>query len=289
MVTLEEQLAVEALGLDRFVSCLPPTRMGDLADWAYGGNILAIAISAAYATIKPCHHLYSLTGHFVRPASPSLQLICQVERIRDTRIFQTRHLRVYQESPTGEQLCLVATADFHIEETLEMVNYSTRPHSTHADAVPAAIARVPESGLYKYINRFMEVQPLPATDRKTEGDITGIISAERVRLQTPLGSESAQLAALAFYMDRGLAYIPANHAGRSLLDASACATLDFALRVMTHRVDVGEWMVSEQQTCAAGGARAVSEGRVFDDGGRLVAVMTQTTILRPKMGGKAKV
>ncbi|RAK81885.1 uncharacterized protein BO72DRAFT_420727 [Aspergillus fijiensis CBS 313.89] len=279
MVTLQEQLAVKALGLDRFISCLPPTRMGDLADWAYGGNILAIAISAAYATTKPGHHLYSLTGHFVRPASPYLKLICQVERIRDTRIFQTRHLRVYQESLTGEQLCLVASADFHIEETLEMVNYSTRPHSTHAGAVPAAIARAPESGLYKYLNRFME----------TEGDITGIISAERFRLQTPLGSESAQLAALAFYMDRGLAYIPANHTGRSLLDASACATLDFALRVMTHRVDVGEWMVSEQQTCAAGGARAVSEGRVFDDKGRLVAVMTQTTILRPKMGGKAKV
>ncbi|RAH47112.1 uncharacterized protein BO95DRAFT_410847 [Aspergillus brunneoviolaceus CBS 621.78] len=289
MVTLQEQLAVEARGLDRFISCLPPTRMGDLADWAYGGNILAIAISAAYATTKPGHHLYSLTGHFVRPASPSLKLICQVERIRNTRIFQTRHLRVYQESPTGEQLCLVASADFHIEETLEMVNYSTRPHSTHADAVTAAIARAPESGLYKYINRFMEVQPLPATNRKTEGDITGIISAECFRLQTPLGSESAQLAALAFYMDRGLAYIPANHAGRSLLDASACATLDFALRMMTHRVDVGEWMVSEQQTCAAGGARALmtEAGWMWDRGGRLVANMTQQCILRPKRELKA--
>ncbi|RAH86625.1 hypothetical protein BO86DRAFT_353145 [Aspergillus japonicus CBS 114.51] len=289
MTTLQNQVAVEPLGPDRYISLLPPTRMGDLADWVYGGNILAIAISAAYATTNPGHHLYSLTGHFVRPASPSLKLICQVERIRDTRIFQTRHLRVYQEGPTGEQLCLLATADFHVEETLEMVNYSARPQSAHFDAVPGATAGIQESGLYKYINRYMEVQALPATNRKSEGDITGIISAERFRLQTPLGSEPAQLAALAFYMDRGLAYIPANHAGRSLLDASACATLDFALRVMTHRVDVGEWLVSEQQTCAAGGARAVSEGRVFDDGGSLVAVMTQTTILRPKLGERAKV
>ncbi|OJK03606.1 hypothetical protein ASPACDRAFT_1878490 [Aspergillus aculeatus ATCC 16872] len=289
MITLQEQLAVGALGPDRFISCLPPTRMGDLADWAYGGNILAIAISAAYATTKPGHHLYSLTGHFVRPASPSLKLICQVARIRDTRIFQTRHLRVYQENPTGEQLCFLATTDFHVEETLEMVNYSARPQSAPITAAPAHPASIQESGLYEYINRFMEVQPLPATNRKSEGDITGIISAEHFRLQTPLGSESAQLAALAFYMDRGLAYIPANHAGRSLLDASACATLEFALRVMTHQVDVGEWMVSEQQTCAAGGARVVSEGRVFHDGGRLVAVMTQTTILRPKLGERAKV
>ncbi|PYI15967.1 hypothetical protein BO99DRAFT_391461 [Aspergillus violaceofuscus CBS 115571] len=289
MTTLQNQVAVEPLGPDRYISLLPPTRMGDLADWVYGGNILAIAISAAYATTNPGHHLYSLTGHFVRPASPSLKLICQVERIRDTRIFQTRHLRVYQEGPTGEQLCLLATADFHVEETLEMVNYSARPQSAHFDAVPGATAGIQESGLYKYINRYMEVQALPATNRKSEGDITGIISAERFRLQTPLGSEPAQLAALAFYMDRGLAYIPANHAGRSLLEASACATLDFALRVMTHRVDVGEWLVSEQQTCAAGGARAVSEGRVFDDGGSLVAVMTQTTILRPKLGERAKV
>ncbi|PYH85230.1 hypothetical protein BO82DRAFT_371671 [Aspergillus uvarum CBS 121591] len=289
MATLQDQIAVKPLGPDRFISLLSPTRMGDLADWVYGGNLLAIAISAAYATTNPGHHLYSLTGHFVRPASPSLKLICQVERIRDTRIFQTRHLRVFQEGPTGDQLCLLATADYHIDETQEMVNYSARQHCAPVATAAAATSKIQESGLYKYINRFMEVETLPANDRKAQGDITGIISAERFRLQTPLGSESAQLAALAFYMDRGLAYIPANHAGRSLLDASACATLEFALRVMTHRVDVGKWLVSEQQTCAAGGARAVSEGRVFDDGGRLVAVMTQTTILRPKSGERAKV
>lgn len=281
MASLKDQIAVKPVG-DHFVSVLPPTRMGDLADWAYGGNILALAVSAAYATITPGHHLYSISGHFVRPASPSSNLICRVERIRDTRTFQTRHLRLYQ----GEHLCLIATADFHIEESAELVRYSAHPHeqpTSGGESNPKT--ETSEPGLYRNIDPFMEVQTLPAkTKTEHERDIPDIVSTEQFRINGPLPTEADQVAALAFYMDRGLAYIPANHAGHSLFDASACATLDFALRLATHRFDLGEWHISEKRTCRAGNARALSEGSVFG-GGRLLASMTQETILRPKRDG----
>lgn len=282
MPSLRDQIAVKPVD-DHYVSILPPTRMGDLANWAYGGNILAVAVSAAYATISTGHHLYSISGHFVRPVSPLDKLICRVERIRDTRTFQTRHVRLYQNGPGGEQLCLIATADFHIEESAEMVRYSAHPHEQGILVGEPTIETTPtpETGLYRNIDPFMQVQPLPADLNKKEDSIPDIISTERFRINGPLPTEADQIAALAFYMDRGLAYIPANHAGRSLLQASACATLDFALRLATHRFDLSDWHVSEKRTCRAGGARALSEGRVFG-GGRLLASMTQETILRPK-------
>ncbi|KAL4764220.1 uncharacterized protein BDW70DRAFT_148175 [Aspergillus foveolatus] len=283
MTTLKDQIAVEAIDTDCYRSVLPPIRMGNLADWAYGGNILAIAVQAAYATITTGQHLYSISGYFVRPASPSQKLICRIERVRDTRTFQTRQIRVVQ-SGKSEQLCLIATADFHIDEPDEMVNYSARPQLPvpTSPAAETGTENTPEPGLYRIINMLMEVRPHQG-DRNGK-DVSDIVSAERFRVYDALHTEADRIAALAFYMDRGLAYIPATHSGYSLSQASACATLDFALRMLTHHIYLQDWHVSERQTCGAENARALGEGRVFNRDGRLLASMTQTTILRPKKG-----
>ncbi|KAJ6137392.1 Thioesterase/thiol ester dehydrase-isomerase [Penicillium samsonianum] len=284
MASLKNQIAVESIDTDCYRSVAHPIPMGDLADWAYGGNILAIAVNAAYATVTAGQHLYSISGYFVRPASPSQKLICHVERIRDTRTFQTRHLRVVQSGEKYEQLCLIATADFHVEEPGDMVNYSIRPQLPVPSSPAAETERekTQEPGLYRILDTIMELHP----HRADWGGkvVSDIVSAERFRVHGALHTEADRIAALAFYMDRGLAYIPANHSGYSLSEASACATLDFALRILTHEVDLQNWHVSERQTYGAGNARALSEGRVFNGDGRLLASMTQKTILRAKKG-----
>ncbi|PLB48796.1 Thioesterase/thiol ester dehydrase-isomerase [Aspergillus steynii IBT 23096] len=282
MTTLKDQIAVEPIDADCYRSAVTPIRMGDLADWAYGGNTLAIAVNAAYATVTAGQHLYSISGYFVRPASTSQKLICRVERIRDTPTFQTRHLRVVQYTGKSEQLCLIATADFHIDEPVDMVNYSARPQRPvpSSPATETEIEKTQEPGLYRILDAMMELRPHHA--KRHEKDVPDIVSAERFRIHDALHTEADRIAALAFCMDRGLAYIPANHSGYNLFEASACATLDFALRILTHGLDLQNWHVSERQTCGAGNARALSEGRVFNGNGRLLASMTQTTILRPK-------
>ncbi|OQE23175.1 hypothetical protein PENSTE_c009G01155 [Penicillium steckii] len=285
MPSLKEQIAVQQISKDCYESVVPPIRMGDLADWAYGGNILAIAVSAAYATVTKGHHLYSINGYFVRPASRFEKLICRVERIRDTRTFITRHLRVYQGQGDAEQLCLIATADFHVDEPVDMVKYSAHPqvHIPIFSAEESPKERTQEQGLYRILDKFLEVYPhSPARDEK---DVSAIVSADRFRVNEPPYTEADRIAALAFYMDRGLAYIPANHSGYTLDMASACATLDFSLRFLTHEINLRDWNVSERQTCGARNARAFSEGRVFNAEGELLASMTQKTILRPKIGG----
>jgi acyl-CoA thioesterase len=164
-----------------------------------------------------------------------------------------------------------------------MVKYSARPQLPIPSS-PAAetTEKTQEPGLYRILDTMMELHPHRADwDGK---DVSDIVSAERFRVHEALLTEADRIAALAFYMDRGLAYIPANHSGYSLSQASACATLDFALRILTHEVDLQNWHVSERQTYGAGNARAFSEGRVFNVDGRLLASMTQKTILRPKKG-----
>ncbi|CRG92047.1 hypothetical protein PISL3812_09102 [Talaromyces islandicus] len=259
--------------------------MGQLSATVFGGNILGIAVNAAYQTISATHHLYSVSGHFLRPATTDRDLICKVQKIRNTRTFETRHLRVIQEAADGSaMLCLIASADFHIEEPRSMVVYAIPPQSwsqtTHHE--PLRHDTAPERHiLYRYIERFTDVQSITTRGTK-DTPATSRVSEEKFRVRGTLETEAENMSALAFYMDRGLAYIPANHNGYELSEASACATLDFSLRIFTHKLNLEDWHTVEQQTIAAENARAFSEARIWNDSGHLIASMTQQTILRPR-------
>ncbi|KAE8375725.1 Thioesterase/thiol ester dehydrase-isomerase [Aspergillus bertholletiae] len=296
MITLDRQIAVRRLGPNSYESVMPPTRMGRLASYAYGGNTLAVAVNAAYQTVQSSVHLYSVCGHFVRAAKTDRRLLCEIERLRDTRTFQTRIIRVSQEGDDAlTQLCFIALADFHLEEPRSMVTYSTFPRTqlpfSNIDLSPMSPQTPREYGLYQNIEHFLDMQPVAAAvsthhetvERKGPSSAPSRFSAEKFRIRAPLGSEAERISALAFYMDKGLAYIPANHSGYPLTDASACATLDFSLRLFTHDIDPRQWHLTEATTAVAGNARAFSEGRVWDATGRLLASMSQQTLLRPKV------
>ena len=187
-----------------------------------------------------------------------------------------------------------------------MAVYSTPPElmslsGSRPGRFTPAPAQVPSStrDLYQEIEQFIEIEPLTPSSRGTteSGQATSnspsnkldnpsplAIHAEKFRARGPLGNEAEQVSGLAFYMDKGLGYIPALHCGYRPSDASACATLDFALRVFDHEVDLQDWHVTEQRSIVAYNARAYSEGRVWDSRGRLLACMTQQTILRPNLG-----
>ncbi|KNG91691.1 hypothetical protein ANOM_000192 [Aspergillus nomiae NRRL 13137] len=275
MVTLDRQIAVEPLGPDSYMSAMPPTRMGALASYAYGGNTLAVAVNAAYQTVQASFHLYSICGHFIRAARTDRSLICQIERVRDTRTFQTRVIRVSQEgNDASTQLCFIASADFHIEEPRSMVTYSTLPQ-TSLPLSNTGISTIPpqapkEHGLYQNLERFLDMQPIVVAASMKEEE-------QKVHpLRPPDFRRKGSVYRRRWRVKR--------HIGYALTDASACATLDFSLRLFTHGIDLRQWHLTEATTSVAGNARAFSEGRVWDENGRLVASMTQQTLLRPKAG-----
>jgi acyl-CoA thioesterase len=82
-------------------------------------------------------------------------------------------------------------------------------------------------------------------------------------------------------MDKGLAYIPALNNGYHPSEASVCASLDVSLRFFEHEFNLEEWHYTKQSSFVANHARVYSEGRVWDSNGRLLASMTQQTILLP--------
>lgn len=88
-------------------------------------------------------------------------------------------------------------------------------------------------------------------------------------------------AALAFWMDAMLAASPLILSSHSVLDAALCSSLDLSTRFL-RPPNLSEWIIQEQTTEAGTAGRTFSTGRIWDTQGRLVAVMTQVGIMRPR-------
>jgi hypothetical protein len=101
-------------------------------------------------------------------------------------MFKTRHLRVLQSEGDSEQLCLIATADFHIDEPDDMVNYSARPQVKVPCSPPeeTEVEETQEPGLYKNLDKFIEVRPHRAG--KSGKQVPDLVSADRFRIHGPL-------------------------------------------------------------------------------------------------------
>ncbi|KAK7740820.1 hypothetical protein SLS62_011005 [Diatrype stigma] len=121
---------------------------------------------------------------------------------------------------------------------------------------------------------------LPDTSSRNNSS-SGAGEEQEQRQGRALRTHGEHCAALAFLMDGGLAFLPLVHGHRGFADAGAASSLDFALRILTPDVDMRRWHVRDRVAHAAGAGRSYGEGRLFDEGGRLVASMTQQGILRP--------
>jgi acyl-CoA thioesterase II len=314
--SLAELIAVEEIGKDCFVSKENPRPEGNLLPIAYGGCTISVAVFAAYQTVAPNFHVYSLTGLFLGPAKTDRKLHCTVRRTRDTRAFTTRHVVVWQTQDDGsERGCVECFADFQVEEAA-LLTYSAAPapeygYGPYDDERVAAktdiMQRALEDGritrasqaayykLFKMMTAFFDwrlclhtviaqnvlglAKSAPTTqDSRPIADKT---AAEWVRLQQPLSSPAENAAALAFFMDGGLSFLPLQLNKMDWADTSAVSSLDFALRFIRPNVDLRSWHLRERKTIAAAVGRTYSESKVWNEKGDMVAVMTQSCILRP--------
>ena len=85
----------------------------------------------------------------------------------------------------------------------------------------------------------------------------------------------------AFMMDAPMANLPLIFTSQPLLTPQSSASLEVSLRFL-RPPDLSKWVLQEQNTEAATGGRTLTTDRIWDGEGRLVAVMTQVGIMRPK-------
>lgn len=99
----------------------------------FGGQILAQSLVAAQHTVDPSLEVHSLTGYFLLAGESGVELLFEVDRVRDGRSFATRVVKAVQRN----KAIFLMTCSFHISEAISLTRARLRV-CTAGDAIPEA-------------------------------------------------------------------------------------------------------------------------------------------------------
>lgn len=270
MAKIEDILAIERLDRDLYRGPAIRTHL----QRTFGGQVAGQTLTAAVRTVDDDKNVHSLHGYFIRPGIPDVPTIFQVDRLRDGRSFATRRVSAIQEG----EVIFSMSASFHLinQDGIE-----------HQDSMPRVIP--PEEIAVPTYEDLDETHRV-FVDEWAQWDIR-IVPRERLETSSILAAQQRvwfrcvdtlpddpnfHVCTLAYMSDMtllGSAKIP--HPDEPTQDAS----LDHAMWFMRpFRAD--EWLLYDQTSPSASGGRALTQGRIFDRSGNLVAAVTQEGLSR---------
>ncbi|MEM7003061.1 MAG: acyl-CoA thioesterase II [Pseudomonadota bacterium] len=249
----------------------------------YGGQVIGQALVAASNTVNPSRHAHSLHGYFLRAGDTQIPILYKVERVRDGRSFTTRQVSAIQNG----QPIFTMSISFQVEE-------EGLTHQFDMPQVPGPDELVDEDEL-----RRQQAESWPEEIREAYTTSSAIqvrqlepdnpmhpkVMAPRqtcwmkTREQLPDDPRLHQCV-LAYLSDWSLLDTATRpHAISYMRDDVQMASLDHAM--WFHRpFRADEWLLYEQDSPAAGGARGFNRGSIYNQAGELVASATQEGLMR---------
>lgn len=238
----------------------------------YGGQVAAQALSAATKTVGEDKLVHSLHGYFIRPGQADKDIVFVVNRVRDGRSFSTRIVNGVQ----GGETIFSLEASFHITSDKGI------EHSDKMRTVPAPEGLVPleeTGGPLKFFSMWAndwDVRIVPDEDFE-HNPYTPSQQVVWFKSKRELPDDQTfHICTLAYMSDLTLlhsALVPHRDAKVQM------ASLDHAMWFLRpFRAD--EWMLYDQVSPSAHGARALTQGRIFDSAGNLVAMTVQEGLTR---------
>ncbi|MFO0554121.1 MAG: acyl-CoA thioesterase II [Polyangiaceae bacterium] len=276
---------VELLGLERIEENLFRGQSQDLG-WGtvFGGQVLGQALSAAAQTVPRDRHAHSLHAYFLRPGRVDRPIVYEVDRIRDGSSFTTRRVVAIQN---GQPIFNLASS-FQVREP-GFDHQDTMPVVPPPESVPTEQERWTNFAprLPKILrerataDRPFELRPIEPED---DPFLPAPRPAERkiwLRAAGQLPDDPALHAyLLAYASDHGFvttSLLP--HGVTWLTPGMQVASLDHVMWFHdAFRVD--EWLLYVIDSPAARGGRGLVRGRIFTQGGRLVASCAQEGLIR---------
>lgn len=269
MADIEEILQVERIEKDiyrggAFESFLQRT---------FGGQVAGQALVSATRTVDDAYTVHSLHGYFLRPGNPDIPAVFLVDRIRDGRSFCTRRVTGIQN---GEAI-FTMSASFHVHGDEGIEHQDRMPPAPDPESLPDRSENLSDDdhAVFKEWQNF-DLRVVPRDEMVTNEYFA---AQQRVwfryRHRLP-DDQTIHVCTLAYMSDMtllGSSKVP--HPG---VEPQA-ASLDHAMWFMRpFRAD--EWLLYDQTSPSAGAGRALTQGRIFDRDGRLVAAVTQEGLSR---------
>jgi acyl-CoA thioesterase-2 len=265
---LVDLLDLEMIDVDLFRGQQPQTSMQRV----FGGQVLGQALVAASRTVDPGRIVHSLHGYFLRGGDTAVPIIYRPEPTRDGGSFSSRRVVASQN---GKPIFYMS-ASFQRPE----------PGLDHQDPMPDELVPPEEAPTLASV--------LEARSGRKAADWDKEWSALDVRLAGVTGRQFWIRAAGKLPDDPALhACVLAYASDLTLLGASLLphgivigdrriqpASLDHAL--WFHReFRADEWLLYDQASPSASGARGFATGRLFNQDGRLIASVAQEGLIRP--------
>ncbi|HWB65542.1 MAG TPA: acyl-CoA thioesterase II [Mycobacteriales bacterium] len=248
----------------------------------FGGQVAGQALIAAGRTVPPERSVHSLHAYFLRPGDPTIPIIYEVDRIRDGKSFTTRRVVAVQHGRAIFNL----SASFQVGEPgvdhqLEM------PAAPEPEAVPPLNERRAELGL----------EPLPQWDRPRPIELRYVNDPPWLQGgdSTPRHSQQVWLRANGEMPDDPLLHVcvVTYASDMTLLDSALLAnglTWDDDRKLMIASLDhamwfhrpfrADDWLLYDQSSPSASGARGLAIGRLFTRDGQHVVSMVQEGLIR---------
>ncbi len=259
----------------------------------FGGQVLGQALVAAGRTVDE-GVAHSLHAYFLRPGDSTIPILYEVDRTRDGRTFTTRRVTAIQHGH----------AIFHLEASFQRAE-SGPEHQDEMPDVPdpeslpswqermAPLASQPE--LVKELStqapdrmkhwltkdRAIDIRHITEFDPLAPGKLPARLQVwVRADGRLPDSTLLHQCIA-AFASDMTLLEAAALPHGIKWSDGThKVASLDHAM--WFHRAfRADDWLLYDQQSPSAGGARGFSTGRMFSRDGQLVVSVVQEGLIRP--------
>jgi acyl-CoA thioesterase-2 len=246
----------------------------------FGGQVAAQALAAAGRTVEG-RAAHSLHAYFLRPGDPRIPVLYTVDRIRDGQSFTTRRVVAVQH---GQAIFSVAVS-FQIREAGYEHQQLEMPAAPSPESLPTWQERASAlpQGQFPWTRGdrpidLRHVEPptfLGGPPRR--GGNTVWVRANGVVPEDPFFHRCV----LAYASDMSLLDTVILPHGRSgSLGPVMMASLDHA--IWFHKdVRADDWLLYQQDSPVAGGARGFARGTIFTRAGELVASVAQEGLMRP--------
>ena len=276
---LIELLDLEAIEVNIFRGLSPDEQRQRV----FGGQVAGQALVAAGRTIEDGKQVHSLHAYFLRPGDPTVPILYEVDRIRDGRSFATRRVVAIQH---GRAIFNLA-ASFHLEES-GPEHQAPMPDVPDPGSLPSFRERMEpyKDFLGDWYERPRPIDARHVTKTPLERAPDEPLPPRQqvwIKADGELPDEPLLHACIVAYesdftlLDTAL--LP--HAIRSWNDGTTMmASLDHAM--WFHRpFRADDWLLYDQDSPSAHGARGFARGQIFTKDGRLVVSVVQEGLIRP--------
>lgn len=276
-MAIEEILDLEQLEINIFRGGVFSPDSGFLQR-TFGGHVAGQSLVSAVRTVDPGFAVHSLHGYFLLPGDARAPSVYLVERIRDGGSFCTRRVSAIQHGRTIFSM----SASFQSEQT-GIDHQDEMPSAPPPDDLPGFRSRAvfDDAGFAQFAEWDVRIVP-----KEVLTPVPGKASQQQVwfRHRDPLPDDQVlHICALAYMSDLTLlGSAQVNYpAERKHLQI---ASLDHAMWFMrAFRAD--EWLLYDQSSPSACGGRALTQGKIFNHRGEMVAAVMQEGLTRYPRGG----